>query len=61
MISAGTQALLFAIYMNDFDEGGVINKLALGLTIGGVVDGEEGFLRIQWNIDQLASWTELLI
>ena len=42
--------LLFVIYMNDLDEniGSIVSKFADDTKIGGIVDSEEGYLRLQW-------------
>ena len=52
--------LLFVIYINDLDEnmGGMVSKFADDTKIGGIVDNEEGYLGLQWNLDQLGQWAD---
>lgn len=47
--------LLFMIYMNHLDVyiDGLVNKIADGTKIAGVIDSKEGCQSIQWDIDQL--------
>ena len=46
------------IYINDLDEniGDMVSKFADDTKIGGVVDSEESYLRLQWDLDQLGQW-----
>eukprot|EP00061_Rhincodon_typus_P003072 g19207.t1 len=52
--------LLFAIYKNDLDvnRGGVVSKFADDNNIGGVMDSKKGYLRVQWDVDQMGQWAE---
>jgi len=53
--------LLFVIFINDLDEGVEgwvrIRRLVL-YSPGGVVDSEEGYCRLQRDIDRMQSWAE---
>ena len=52
--------LLFVIYINDLDEniGGMFSKFADDTKIGGIVDSEESYLRLQRDLDQLGQWAD---
>ncbi|MBB6707133.1 reverse transcriptase family protein [Proteus mirabilis] len=52
--------LLFVIYINDLDASirGTVSKFADDTKIGGVVDSEEGYLRLQQDLDQMGQWAE---
>eukprot|EP00061_Rhincodon_typus_P004256 g22134.t1 len=52
--------LLFVIYVNDLDENieGVVGKYVDDTKIAGIVDSEEGFLRLQGDLDQMGQWAE---
>ena len=52
--------LLFVIYINDFDENvqGMISKFADDTKIGGIVDIEEGYQKLQQDLDQLGKWAK---
>ena len=52
--------LLFVIYINDLDDniGGMVSKFADDTKIGGIVDSEEGYLRLQQDLDQLGQWAD---
>ena len=52
--------LSFVIYINDLNEniGGMVSKFADDTKIGGIVDSEEGYLGLQWDLDQLGQWDE---
>ena len=52
--------LLFVIYMNDLDEniGGMVSKFADDTKIGGIVDSEESYLQLQWDLNQLGQWAD---
>ena len=43
---------LFVIYINDLDENlvGMVSKFADDAKIGGIVDSEEGYLGLQWDL-----------
>eukprot|EP00061_Rhincodon_typus_P006699 g27627.t1 len=65
MISGVPQGLvmgpvLFVIYINDLDVniGGMVSKFADDTKIGGVVNSEEGYLRVQRDLDQMGQWAE---
>ena len=49
--------LLFEIYINDLDENvqGMISKFVDDTKIGGIVDSEEGYQKLQQDLDQLRS------
>eukprot|EP00061_Rhincodon_typus_P013478 g39873.t1 len=53
-------ALLFAMYINGLDVniGGMVSKFADDTKIGGVVDSEEGYLKLEWDLDQMGQWAE---
>ena len=53
-------SLLFVIYINDLDENlvGMVSKFADDTKIGGIVDSEEGYLGLQWDLDQLGQWAD---
>eukprot|EP00061_Rhincodon_typus_P007917 g30070.t1 len=46
--------------LNDLDvtNGGIVSKFVDDSKIGGVVDSEEGYLRIQQDLDQMGRWAE---
>eukprot|EP00061_Rhincodon_typus_P003484 g20206.t1 len=52
--------LLFAIYVNDFDENvqGMISKFADDTKIGSIVGNEEGYQKLQQNLDKLRKRTK---
>ena len=52
--------VLFVIYINDWDEniGGMVRKFADDTKIGGTVDSEESYLRLQRDLDQLGQWAD---
>ena len=47
--------LLFVIYINDLakNSGSMVSKFSDDTKIGGIVDSEEGYLGLQWDLDQL--------
>eukprot|EP00061_Rhincodon_typus_P014892 g42258.t1 len=42
----------------DVNIGGMISKFADDTKIGGVVDSEEAYLRVQWDLDQMGHWAK---
>lgn len=46
------------IYIDDLDDNicGVVNKFAGDAKIDGVVVSEEGYLRLQWDMNQQEEW-----
>ena len=52
--------LLFVIYINDLDENvqGMNSKFADDTKIGGIVDCEEGYQKLQQDLDQLGKWAK---
>eukprot|EP00061_Rhincodon_typus_P001185 g13986.t1 len=52
--------LLFVIDINDLDENvhGMICKFTDDTKIGGIMDGEEGYQKLQQDLDQLGKWAE---
>ena len=36
----------------------MVSKFADDTKIGGIVDSEEGYLRLQWDLDQLGQWVD---
>eukprot|EP00061_Rhincodon_typus_P001733 g15612.t1 len=56
--SAGS--MLFIIYVNELNTNpeGMVSKFADDTKIGGVVDSEKGYLRVQWDLAQMGQWTE---
>ena len=52
--------LLFVIYINDLDENlvGMVSKFADDTKIGSIVDSEEDYLGLQWDLDQLGQWAD---
>ena len=51
--------LLFVIYINDLDEniGSMVSKFAVDTKIGRIADSE-GYLGLQWDLDQLGQWAD---
>eukprot|EP00061_Rhincodon_typus_P013531 g39957.t1 len=37
---------------------GTVNKFAVDTKIGGVVDSEESYLRVHWDLDQMGRWAK---
>eukprot|EP00061_Rhincodon_typus_P000477 g11833.t1 len=52
--------LLFVFYINDLDENvqGMNSKFADDAKIGGIVDNEEGYQKLQQDRDQLGKWAK---
>ena len=52
--------LLFVIYINDLDENvqDMISKFADDTKIDGIIDSEEGYQKLQQDLDQLGKWAE---
>eukprot|EP00061_Rhincodon_typus_P019014 g48444.t1 len=52
--------LFFVIYENNLDVNitGTFSKFADDTTIGGVVDSQEGYLRVEQDLDQMGQWAE---
>eukprot|EP00061_Rhincodon_typus_P001378 g14633.t1 len=52
--------LLFITYINDLDVniGGMLSKFADDTKIGDAVVSEEGYFRIQQDLDQMGRWAE---
>eukprot|EP00061_Rhincodon_typus_P004217 g22023.t1 len=52
--------LLSVIYINDLDENvqGMISKFADDIKIDGIVDSEEGYRKLQQDLDLLEKWAE---
>lgn len=46
--------LLFIMCINDLDVVGMVNMIVCDIKIGGILDSEEVYLRLQWDIDQWA-------
>ena len=53
-------SLLFVIYINDLDENldSMVSKFADDTKSGGIVDSEEGYLGLQWDLNQLGQWVD---
>ena len=53
--------LFFVIYVNDLDENieGMVSKFADDTKISGVVDSEEGYLRLKQDLDQQGQWAKV--
>eukprot|EP00061_Rhincodon_typus_P002278 g17064.t1 len=52
--------LLFVIYINDLDENvqSMISKFADDTKIVRIMDSEEGYQKLQQDLDQLGKWAE---
>lgn len=52
--------LLYVVYINDLDElvGGMVSKYVNSTKCGGIVDGEAGYLRLQWDLAQQVQHVE---
>eukprot|EP00061_Rhincodon_typus_P014660 g41829.t1 len=52
--------LLFIMYINDLDVniGGKVGKFADDTKVGGVVDSQEGYLRVRQDLDQMGQWAQ---
>eukprot|EP00061_Rhincodon_typus_P000873 g13050.t1 len=56
----GAGPLFFVIYINDLDVNieGMVSKFADDTKIGVVVDSDEGYLRVQQDLDQMGQWAK---
>eukprot|EP00061_Rhincodon_typus_P014449 g41472.t1 len=52
--------LLFVIFINNLDVNvqGMISMFVDDTKIGSIMDSEEGYQKLQQNLDQLGKWTE---
>eukprot|EP00061_Rhincodon_typus_P007614 g29472.t1 len=52
--------LLFVIYINDSDKNvqSMISKFVDDTKIGGIVDSEKGYQKLQQDLNQLGKWAE---